>query len=425
MAVRHRLIVVTFTLSMLLYIDRIAISTAKDPIVGAFQLTDTQFGWVMSAFALGYALFQAPAGLLADRLGPRVVLAGLVGVWSIFTGLTALAWGLGSLLAIRFLFGAAEAGAFPSCARAFYMWLPTGERGFAQGMNFSGSRLGSAFALPAVAALIAFAGWREAFLILAVVGIAWAAGWFLWFRDRPEDHKGVSATEREHIVAHRGARALDKARPEELREVFRQPNIWLAMVQYFASNFTFFFCLTWLYPHLQRTYGLDPVETGLFAALPLIGGACGSWVSGALVDLLYRRGHGQASRRIPAIVGFLLAAGGLGASLAFHTPVPAVLCLTVAVFGADMTLPPSWAYCIDIGKSNAGAVSGSMNMAGNIGSFVTSLAFPYLLAMTGSTTPFFITAILLNLAAVAAWLRMEGARPTGASATLRASASTP
>jgi len=424
MAARHRLIAVTFTLSMLLYIDRIAISTAKDPIVGAFQLTDTQFGWVMSAFALGYALFQAPAGLLADRLGPRVVLAGLVGVWSIFTGLTALAWGLASLLVIRFLFGAAEAGAFPACARAFYMWLPTGERGFAQGMNFSGSRLGSAFALPAVAALIAIAGWRESFLILAVVGLVWAGGWFLWFRDRPEDHMGVSAAEREHILAHRGARALDKARPEELREVFRSPNIWLAMVQYFASNFTFFFCLTWLYPHLQRTYHLDPVQTGLFAALPLIGGACGSWASGALVDLLYRRGLGQASRRIPAMVGFLLAAGGLGASLAFHTPVPAVLCLTVAVFGADMTLPPSWAYCIDIGKSNAGAVSGSMNMAGNVGSFVTSLAFPYLLVMTGSTTPFFITAIVLNLVAVAAWTRMTGASPTGSPAPLRASTST-
>jgi ACS family glucarate transporter-like MFS transporter len=424
MAVRHRLIAVTFTLSMLLYIDRIAISTAKDPIVGAFQLTDAQFGWVMSAFALGYALFQAPAGLLADRLGPRVVLAGLVGLWSIFTGMTALAWGLGSLLAIRFLFGAAEAGAFPACARAFYMWLPTGERGFAQGMNFSGSRLGSAFALPAVAALIAIAGWREAFLILAVVGLVWAGGWFLWFRDRPEDHKGVSTAEREHILANRGAGALDKARPQELREVFRAPGIWLAMLQYFASNFTFFFCLTWLYPHLQRTYHLDPVVTGMFAALPLIGGACGSWASGAMVDLLYRRGYGQASRRIPAMVGFLLAAAGLGASLAFHTPVPAVLCLTVAVFGADMTLPPSWAYCIDIGKSNAGAVSGAMNMAGNVGSFVTSLAFPYLLAMTGSTTPFFITAITLNLVAVAAWTRMAGASSTGSPAQLRASTST-
>ena len=62
-----------------------------------------------------------------------------------------------------------------------------------------------------------------------------------------------------------------------------------------------------------------------------------------------------------------------------------MLCLTVAMFGADMTLPPSWAFCIDIGRAHAGAVSGTMNMAGNIGSFVTSLAFPYLLAMTGST----------------------------------------
>jgi ACS family glucarate transporter-like MFS transporter len=176
----------------------------------------------------------------------------------------------------------------------------------------------------------------------------------------------------------------------------------LAMGQYFASNFTFFFCLTWLFPYLQRTYQLEALQTGFLAALPLVGGAIGNWVGGATVDSLYRAGRWRESRQYTAIAGFVLSAAGLLASLAFQTPLPAVLCLTIAMLGSDMTLPPSWAFCIDIGRANAGAVSGTMNMAGNIGSFVTSLAFPYLLALTGSTTPFFVLGAALNL--LAAWL---------------------
>lgn len=144
---RYKLIAWTFSLSMLLYIDRVAISTARTPVSEAFNLSDTQFGWVLSSFALGYALFQTPAGLLADRYGARRVLTLIVALWSLFTALTGLAWGFASLLLFRFVFGAAEAGAYPTCARAFYAWLPTAERGLAQGINFSGSRLGAAFAL--------------------------------------------------------------------------------------------------------------------------------------------------------------------------------------------------------------------------------------------------------------------------------------
>ena len=405
---RYKLIGVTFSLSMLLYIDRVAISTARNPVSQAFGLSDTQFGWVLSAFALGYALFQTPAGALADRYGARLVLTFVVGLWSVFTALTGIAWSFASLLLFRFLFGAAEAGAYPTCARAFYAWLPAGERGLAQGINFSGSRLGAAFALPAVAWLVVIAGWRLAFIILGTLGVVWAAAWYAWFRNTPDEHKGVSDVERHLIRQGRGGAANAAPSPLGARTLMRSANMRLAMGQYFASNFTFFFCLTWLFPYLQRTYQLEALQTGLLAAVPLVGGAIGNWVGGAIVDSLYRRGRWRESRQYTAIAGFVLSAIGLLASLAFHSPLPAVLCLTLAMLGSDMTLPPSWAFCIDIGRANAGTVSGTMNMAGNIGSFVTSLAFPYLLAMTGSTTPFFVLGAALNL--MAAWLWTK-ARP--------------
>lgn len=407
--VRHRLIFVTFTLATLLYVDRIAISAAKEPVTAEFGLTDTQFGWVLSAFALGYALFQAPSGALADRFGPRAVMAAIVILWSVFTGLTGLAMGFLSLLIYRFLFGLAEAGAFPTTARVLYMWLPVGERGFAQGINLSGSRLGAAFALPAIAWMLTVAGWRLSFLILGVIGVLWAIGWYLWFRNDPKDHPSVSERELAHIVDGRGV-AKGPTTPPPAGVLWGSRNLLLAMGQYFASNFTFFFCLTWLFPYLQRTYQLDTMHTAVLSALPLLGGAAGNWIGGWLVDHLYGRGLAHGSRRFVAVTGFVLAAVGLGGGLAADSALIAVLFLTLAIFGADMTLPPSWAFCIDIGGRYSGSVSGMMNMAGNLGSFLTSLAFPYLLLLSGSTTLFFVTGIVLNLIAVIFWLGMRPER---------------
>ena len=411
MRVRYGLIALTFALSMLLYVDRVAISTAKGPITSEMGLTDTQFGWVLSAFALGYALFQTPAGTLADRFGPRVVLAGVVTLWSFFTALTGTARSVAMLLGYRFLFGAGEAGAYPTVARAFYNWLPVGERGLAQGINFSGARLGAAFALPAIAWLVGRAGWRQAFFMLGGAGVVYALAWWWWFRDRPEDHPGVSADERALIVRERGSRAAAKEAPIPASVLATSSNMWIAMGQYFASNFTFFFCLTWLFPFLQRTYNLQATQAGLLSSAPLLAGAFGNWAGGSLVDLLYRRDRRTASRQAPAIIGFTLAATGLLASLLVDGMYPKVLCLALAVFGADMTLPPSWAFCIDIGRGNAGAVSGTMNMAGNFGSFVTSLAFPYLLLWTGSPSPFFIVGASLNVLAIFLWTRSRPDRP--------------
>ena len=410
--VRYQLIGLTFALSMLLYVDRVAISTARGPITSELGLSDTQFGWVLSAFALGYALFQTPGGLFVDRFGARVALTSVVSLWSVFTALTGLARGYVTLLLYRFLFGAGEAGAYPTCARAFYNWLPVAERGLAQGINFSGARLGAAFALPAVAWLVSAAGWRAAFYVLGGVGILYAAAWWWWFRDLPEDHSSVSGAERALIVERRAAVAAQPSTsPLRFSAIAGSSNMWIAMGQYFASNFTFFFCLTWLFPYLQRTYGLQATQAGLLSSAPLIGGALGNWVGGSVVDLLYRQGRWRLSRQLPAVAGFLLAAAGLLGSLVADQMYAKVLLLAIAVFGADMTLPPSWAFCIDIGRQHAGTVSGTMNMAGNIGSFVTSLAFPYLLIWTGSPSPFFVVGATLNAGAAMLWLRARPDRP--------------
>ncbi len=407
---RYVVVFAMFILALLLYVDRVCISVAKDAIGSDLGLSDKAMGWVLSAFALGYALFQVPSGMLADRFGPRLILTAIVSIWSFFTALTGMVWNYISILTFRFLFGAGEAGAFPSMSRAVFSWIPLSERGIVLGLNFSGSRLGAAFALPMVAWLLTSYGWRNAFYILGLIGVVWAILWWFAFRDQPEDHALISDAEKNEIRV--GRQQLNDGDSDKIPfgHLLKSRNMRIAIVQYFCSNFTFFFALTWLFPYLKKTYNLNTMEAGWYSIAPFIAGAIGNWIAGYMIDKIYKNGQWNRSRSIPAMIGFSLAALGLIASVFMDTPLSAVLMLSIAILGADMTLSPSWALCVDIGKKSAGAASGTMNMAGNIGSFLTALAFPYLTAWTGSTNVFFFIAAALNIIAILLWSRSRADR---------------
>ena len=399
---RLALVAALFVLSLITYIDRAAISSAKTPMSAELALTDQQMGAVFSAFALGYALAQVPSGWFADRLGPRLALATVVTVWSLFTAMTGLVRGFGALLVVRFLFGIAEAGAFPGGARAIYNWLPPGERGRANGIMMSGTRIGAALAFPLMAWLLGRWGWRNAFFLLAVPGLVWALFWALLFRNHPP-----------------GGRAQHEAPSApalRLGEVLRSRGMLLNMFQYFSGNFTFFICISWMLPYLESRYRLSLSEAAAYSMIPLAAGGLAQWTSGFLVDALYRSRWRAWSRRLPAMAGFGLAAAAILAVSSMETAAGAVACFAAATFGADLTISPSWVYAIDIGGKSSGAVSGSMNMLGNFGSFVSANAFPFLYGLTGSAFAYFAVASLLNLLSVACWARMgpppEAGRPS-------------
>jgi ACS family glucarate transporter-like MFS transporter len=400
---RYVVVLILFVLSLITYIDRVAISSAKEPVARELALSDEAMGAVFGAFALGYALAQIPAGWFADRFGPRLTLALAVSAWSLFTALTGAARSLNFLLVVRFLFGITEAAAFPSSARAFFNWLPVRERGRANGVIFSGSRLGAALAFPVLAWLLGLGSWRTAFAILGVVGLAWVLVWLAWFRDYPPEPPDDGGPVNQASAGGLGFAA-----------VLRSGGMALAMGQYFASNFTFFICLSWMHPYLMRQYELSQSEAAGYAMIPLLAGATAQWTAGFLVDRLYRSPRRSWSRRLPAIGGFALAAAGVfGVTLA-QSPAAAVACFTLATFGADVTISPSWAYCMDVGGKNSGAVSGSMNMVGNLGSFVSANAFPYLFSLTGSANAYFRVAAFLNILSIPCWVWMRSPWRDGA-----------
>lgn len=403
---RYILVFGTFLLALLLYVDRILISVAKPGITQDLLLTDKQFGWAMSIFSLGYALFQIPGGYLADKFGPRKVLTAIVAFWSVFTGLTAYAWNFTSLMIFRFLFGAGEAGAYPGINKIVFSWIPVKERGTVNGINFSAGRLGAAFALPVIAILIKSTGWQNSFLVLTFIGLFWAILWFVLFRNQPSAYKSISQVELNYILANRQNEDDTEVKGDVGSFLLKSKSVWLLMIQYFSSNFTFFFCLTWLLPYMKTKYELDLVFASTLASIPLIFGAVGNLCAGFLVDRLYVKGYNFKSRSITAIIGFVLSAVGLLFSMKANSPVEASIFLSLAIFGADMTLSPSWASCSDIGGKFSGTVSSTMNMFGNIGAFLTSLAFPYLLDWTGSYEPFFYLGTFLNIVAIVAWLML-------------------
>lgn len=404
--IRWYVVAMCFFVSFLTIVDRVAISAAMNDMSADLGISNLEFGWVFGVFALGYALFQIPAGWLVDRYGPRLFLGSIVLLWSVFTGWTGLVYGLTTLIVIRFLFGMAEAGAYPGCSRAFYSWLPGGERGIAQGILFTGSRLGAALGLFMMSFVVIHAGWRTSFLLLAAIGIVWALFWYYWFRDKPSAKASVGARELALIQENQrvAASTNQEKRSMPWKRLFLNRNTALLILQYFASNFTFFICFSWLLPYLRSEYNLSAAEAGVYASVPLYFGAVANWLSGLTVDYIYRKGHWRLSRRLPAICGFGLAVIALLGVANATTVVSAVIFFSIATFGVDLTLSPSWAACIDVGRSFTGTVSGGMNMVGNLGSFVSSLAFPYLLALTGSAEAYFYGAAGLNLMAIFAWL---------------------
>ena len=403
-AARGRVLTFAFLLAVVTYLDRVCISTAAPSIMKDLGLNFVEMSLVFSAFTLAYSLFEVPSGWLGDVRGPRSVLTRIVLWWSAFTMLTGAAQGLRSLVAIRFLFGAGEAGAFPNVARAFSNWFPIRERGRANGVLFLGSRLGGMLSGPIALLLIARWGWRESFVAFGALGIVWAGAWYTWFRDRPEDHSAVDRDELEWIrqdavTTHEG--------PTPWRLLLASPNLYAICAMYFAFGYGLYFYFTWLPTYLITVLGFSSFSGGLFAALPFLLAGIADLTGGLLTDRL-SRSHGLRVGR--CYLG--CAAFGAGAVFLFlstmgWTPVVKAVFIAFALASADLALGACWAVPLDVAPDHAGVVTGCMNTLGNLGGLVGPLVVGIAVDRWHSWTfPFYVTAAVYACGAIA-WLAID------------------
>jgi len=405
--VRSRVLAFAFLLAVVTYLDRICISAAAPAIMEDLHLTFVQMSLVFSAFTLAYSLFEVPSGWLGDVRGPRRVLTRIVLWWSAFTMLTGAARGFQSLVAIRFLFGAGEAGAFPNVARSFSRWFPMRERGRANGVLFLGSRLGGMLSAPIALLLIARWGWRTSFVAFGVLGVVWAAAWHMWYRDRPEDHPAMTAAELAWIRQDGDAGAGGHT---PWRQLARFGNLYAICAMYFAFGYGLYFYFTWLPTYLIRVLGFSQFSGGLFAALPFLLAGIADLAGGLITDRLSRARGLRVGRCYLGFAAFLTGALFLVASTAIASSIAKAILIAFALASADLALGACWAVPLDVAPEHAGVITGCMNTLGNLGGLVGPLVVGLAVDRWGSWTfPFYITAAVYASGAVA-WLFIDPTR---------------
>jgi sugar phosphate permease len=397
--VRYGVLGYLCALSFILYIDRVCISKAATPMMEELHLSKTEMGFVFGAFTVAYGLFEIPTGRWGDRFGSRGVLTRIVLWWSAFTALTGCVVTLDSgyslwlpgleltvpimlsgfvlLVAVRFLFGAGEAGALPNSARVIARWFPPGGRGPAQGMITTSALVGGAVAPVIAAYLIKLAGWRLSFVIFGSLGVVWAAAFYWWFRDDPARHPGVNAAELRLIsAAGRPAPLPHSHPPVPWDRVLTNPNVWLLGGISTCTSFVSYMYFSWYPTYLEKGRQVDNVLSGWLSSLVLAGGAVGCIVGGYLTDAVARRtGSRRWGRRLIGVTGLTTAAVLLAASVQCDVPEAAALLTAGASLSAFTTLPSWWAVVTEISGKHLGALFGLMNSMGVPGAVLSQIFF--------------------------------------------------
>lgn len=427
--VRWALIGWMFAISAIAYLDRVNISIAGSSIQKEYGLDNIRLGWVFSAFVAGYALFQVPGGRLADRFGPRRIL--MLGTlwWGVFTALTALVPAgipnvLVVLLSVRFALGLGEAVVYPASNRLVAAWIPSQERGVANGIIFAGVGAGAGVTPPLIAYILVHYGWRASFLVSACIGLAAGVIWYLLARDRPADHPWVTAREARHIQD--GLPSAPASREGELpralpwRSILGSKDVLAISLSYFCYGYVAYIFFTWFFIYLNKVRGLDLKSSSYYGMLPFIAMAIGSPLGGWIGDALTRR-YGKRLGRC-GVAGASIALAALFIALGTQA-VDARLATVVLAGGAGalyLSASSFWSVTADLGGASAGTVSGFMNMCNQTAGALTASVTPLIATRFGWTASFMVAAALCGVGSLA-WLLVDPEQDLARSAAAAAS----
>lgn len=390
------------------FVDRVNVSISGHLISQDYHLTDEQLGKIFSAFFLGYALFQIPAGWVVDRLGPRRVLALGALWWGIFTALTAslpagFAQAFLIIWSVRFLLGMGESVVFPSSNRWVANWIPSAERGSANGLIFAGVGGGSALAPPLIRYTMVHLGWRAAFWGCGVLGLLAAAGWYWMARDHPDQHFWLNDAERELI--HRGLPQRDLLDAPKLSwgAMLGSKDVWALTISYFCFGYSPGIYFTWFFIYLTQVRGLNLQTASYYAMLPFMAMSLGSVAGGWLADVVCRRFDRWWGRCGVAAIGMVGSGLFLAGALRVSTATAASVILAAGAGSLYLAQSAYWALSADYGRGSAGSLSGFMNMGCQLGIALTAITTPFIAKHFGWPASFMTAAALCVLGA-ALWL---------------------
>ena len=395
------------------YFQRVNISIAADPIMKAFQLTQTQMGSIFSAFLLGYTLFQVPGGMLADRFGPRKVLGwatlswgvctfltGTCGTLSVLTGISVL----NVLIALRFVFGLCQGPMFPAGTRALANWFPAKERAGANGLAIAGISVGSFLVPPVVSWMVLHWSWETSFYVTAVFAVLAALAWSLYVSDVPSEHRAVNPAELSLIQGEARVESSAHLDVGYLKVQLRNSNLWRLVLSYALNGYVSYIFVFWFYLYLVQVRHFDPGESAWLTTLPWILAACTTFGFGHLSDrlILTRLGMDWGRRIVP--IGCQV---GAAAFLAVGSRVEngyvaagALAICTGLILGVE---GPYWATANQISEKNVGFTGGLLNAGGNLGGVISPTLTPLIARHLGWVRALDLAALVALTAAVL-WL---------------------
>lgn len=394
---RYKVLVLLCTLSLITYMDRLCIAVAGPAMQKDLGLDAEKWGWVLGAFALTYSVFEIPAGAWGDRWGQKNVLTRIVVWWSVFTILTGFVKGFVLLVIVRALFGVGEAGAYPNMSGVVARWFPLQQRSRAMGAIWGASRAGGALVPLIIVPVIALLGWRQGFWLFGSLGVIWMLIWKKRFYNNPGDHPGITDAELKEI-AHEEDDGGHSTVP--WKRIFSHPQVWLIMLMCWSYVWGSWFYLSWLHTYLVNGRGFTMAEMGIYAPLPFIMGMIGNAAGGSLSDKCAQKFGVKTGRRLIGAISLAASAACLFLTAATTGKLSGMLFLILGFGLMDCMLPIAWAICLDIGGKYAGVVSGAMNSAGNLGGFVCSIVFGYIVQKSGQyATAIAIVGVLLTVSA--------------------------
>ncbi|UUZ85004.1 MFS transporter [Paenibacillus sp. P26] len=381
------------------YIDRTVLSAAAPYITKEFGLNAAQMGVILSGFFWSYALLQVPSGWVADKIGQKKTLGFAVAWWSLSTAVTGLATGFKSILGFRIALGVGEAAAYPSNAGISSKWFPDKERATVAGIFDSGSKFGGAIAMPLIVWLIAMFQWKMTFVIIGMLGIFWSIIWMVYFKERPEDHKGVNEAELKYIREGQSKKeGVDRERPMKWYQLLKYRNIWAMCIGFFMINYNSYFFITWSPTYLVKERGMSLIEMGIVASLPLLCAMVVEVIAGWLSDRIYSKGllSLTATRKLFLIIGLLMASC-IGFAAFAHSAVLAVVLLCIAKSGTTVAASQVWALPSDVSPKNmTSIVAGMQNTVSNMGGVVGPIITGFFVSAYGS----FVPALLFSAALI-------------------------
>jgi ACS family glucarate transporter-like MFS transporter len=410
--VRWFLVFGLFALSAVAYVDRINIAIAGNSIAAEFHLSNVQLGSLTSAFLMGYALFQTVGGWLADRLGPRRVLAAGVLWWGIFTALATavsakIAFAIFYLAAMRFLLGAGEAVMFPASNQFVSRWIPTQERGIANGVIFAGVGVGAGATPGLITYIMVHYGWRWSFWASALLGLIAGTAWYFFARDTPEQHPYVSAAELEYI---QGGRTVKTSAISESGDgripwgtILASKEVWAVTLGYFTFGYVAWIFFAWFFIYLRNVRGLDLKASASYTTFLFLTMAACSPLGGAISDKLTKLYGKRIGRCGIAVFALSLTAIFLVFGSQVHSARLASIVLAGGAGALYLSQSSFWSVTADIASGSSGSVSGFMNMGNQIGGALTASLTPAIASRLGWTVPFYVAAGLAASGALA-WL---------------------